>query len=275
MNTNTTKAAAVATVNHLNSVKLLIIGYALVHKDSTSAEGLLLEPLNLIADDMGGPARDEIKEEFATLVEQGFIKIIEQEDKTAPARFQLTQSCPELVQVISQTHGVDPKLPFTHFVDAITVGFKYSEHGIERHRAQALKVAPFPSNVGVYRQPRADMGQGPSMAAIGRRDWTPSGYYPFIAPLGQVQPEGSSVESYADEPAQFPGQGLVERSTYIRGVKIEPADARLLAFKLARFLNAATQMSGLEDNTFQIHVTFKGMEFTVLEAREIMEVISQ
>jgi hypothetical protein len=263
-------------MNRINSVKLLIIGYALMHKDGyQSPAGLLLEPLHVISEELDLATRDEIREEFSSLLEADVIEIVTQEDKTAPARFRLKTSSQQLVDQLAPSQAGDPSLPFNKFVTALNTGVGKFRDELAPSRFKLLLQPPFTNTqgFGLLRSEGYPAAQGPSMAAPGRRGWAPNAYYPFVSPMGEAQPEGSEVETYANEAAQIPSTNLVERSTYIRGVKIEPADARLLAFKLARFLNAAQQMQGLEDNTFQIHVTFKGMEFSVMEAREVLETL--
>lgn len=254
------------------SLQLLVIGYGVIHKDNRAVIGKIpLEPLFEIGKTLEVDEADLVNA-VSSLADGNYIKL-EGGVRLPGASFQLLESSAMRVAEMAPTQNADPKLPFNQFVEAVTKDADIcKEYGLNHQRTFMLNAPPF---TGL----KCDPAGSATASAYGPRSnrWQmPQGMYTRAAPhfgYGAIPPQGSSRASYADEPSPVDA-ALIKRTTVIKGIEMDADDARLLVFKLERFMNAMQQMADITDKDFQIHVTFKGIEFNLEECIEVLTVLS-
>lgn len=265
-----------------DSIKLIVIGLGFIHPEGGTAQHVPLAVLHAIALQRLGINNEELIAALADLKEDGII--VNGELPDSDGHFGVAAQHLSRVVPFSDAPLDDVNSPFHRFVHLASSGL-LQEYGITAHSAPRLMAPPFP-NAPIwshtqqgYRPPHPAGGyqaqHGQSQMHHGARFTPPSfGQQPGIGGFYPHQPIGSERETYSDEPAIAVDAPVVHRTTMIKGVEMLPDDVKLLLYKLNILVGALANVPPLNDKDFMITATFKGLEFTIPEAFEILQTLS-
>lgn len=263
-----------------DSIKLAVIGFIFVHADGQTAEGMPVGRIFACFEKHLGVHSQEVIGAIVDLAEDHALDANQEElaAERPDTTVRFTDYTQKVTVVLSANHAPDLKLPFHRFVQLAANGH-LTEFGIKFQNAPQLMIAPFPPMPAQpYAQPPAGgyrMQPGHGQMHQGARFTPPSfGQQPGIGGFFPHQPAGSERETYSDEPALAVDAPVVHRTTMIKGVEMLPDDVKLLVFKLGILVTALSNVPPLNDKDFMVTATFKGLEFTIAEAMEIIQTLS-
>ena len=257
----------------INSISLLALGFLMAYEDNTDESTVPLATLGELVSEVD-VAREELIEALGRLHNA---KAIDITDNGSILESRAVYLPGAQAYIVDRAHSQlnNPALPFNEFVQKAYFEGAFKLYGLTQPRTRQLVSAPFV--VGTRQQPYPGAGWPQPVGHLspmvpcwnqgfGQHAPGYGGFYP-------QEPIGSERETYSDEPSLSLDAPVIHRTTLVKGVEMLPDDVKLLAHKLSILVSALSNIPPINDKDFLITATFKGLEFTIPEALEILRTL--
>jgi hypothetical protein len=259
-----------------DSIKLIVIGFIHAHPMASTQGGVPVTALHQMVMQRLAINNDEIVSVLADMKEDGEIQVVG-ELMALDSTMHLSPKSLLAAEQYSAQHLPEKTLPFHRFAQLASRGL-LNEYGIAHDMSARFFTHPYPQPPA-YPKNNAQVPPGGYRMTSGYAQprgpgWTP----PFGQQMGMSsfyphQPIGSERETYSDEPSLAVDAPVVNRTTVIKGVEMLPDDVKLLVWKLQILVSALSSVPPLNDKDFMVTATFKGLEFTMAEAMEVLRIL--